>query len=205
MSEYEIPCVGLAGASCSGKTTLAREIVRRNPQEITWLSFDEYWINIIPKLKADEPPDWESPESYDVARFLRDVQLLKRGETLKLKQHTLDSTTNGISERIITPSKLLLVEGFLAYYSPISRACFDRKIFIDLPEEEIIRRRVERSRITFGTQYEGEYVYKMLLPGLKRWVYPQRQYADLILDGLKPVDVLAQEVLGFLGYNYAHD
>lgn len=180
MPEYETTFVGLAGPSCSGKTTLAREIVRRCPQEITWLSFDEYWINIIPKLKVDELPDWENPESYDAARFIKDLQALKRGK------------------RTTTQSNLLLVEGFLIYHSPISRACFDKKIFIDLPEEEIIKRRLVRSKTTFGVNDEGEYINRMLLPGLRRWVYPQRQYADLILDGFKPVDELAQEVLRFL-------
>lgn len=181
MPGYETASVGLAGPSCSGKTTLAREIVRISPQEVTILSFDKYWIDLIPKIRPDELPDWESPESYDAARFIRDLQDLKRGK------------------RTTTQSNLLLVEGFLIYHSPISRACFNKKLFIDLPEEEIIRRRLARSRITFGIHDEREYVYKMLLPGLRRWVYPQRQYADLILDGFKPVDVLAQEVLSVLG------
>lgn len=67
MSEYETTLVGLAGPSCSGKTTLAREILRIHPQEITWLSFDEYGINLIPKLGIGKLPDWESPESYEVS------------------------------------------------------------------------------------------------------------------------------------------
>lgn len=70
--------------------------------------------------------------------------------------------------------------------------------FIDLPEEEIIRRKLARSRTTLGVDNEREYIDKMLLPGLQRWVYPQRQYADLILDGLKPVGELTQAVLGFV-------
>lgn len=198
MVEYETKFIGLAGPTCSGKTTLASEIARIH-SEVTWLSFDEYWINLIPRLGAGQLPDWERPESYDVGKFLRDLQALKRGETVALRCHALDSTVVGISERTITPSRLLLVEGFLIYYSADFRERFDKKIFIDLPEEEIIRRRLARPRITFGVNDEREYVYEILLPGLRRWVYPQRQYADLVLDGLKPVDVLAQEVLGFLG------
>lgn len=181
MPEYETTAIGLAGTSCSGKTTLICEIVRRSPREITTLSFDRYWKDIIPNLKRDELPDWESPESYDIARFLRDLQLLKRREI------------------ITTQSNLVLVEGFLIYHSPVARACFNKKIFIDLPEEEVIRRRSTRPRSTFGVDDEREYVFKMLLPGLQRWVYPQRQYADLVLDGLRPVDVLAEEVIKFLG------
>lgn len=189
MPEYETTSVGLSGPSCSGKTTLAREIVRISTQEITTLSFDGYWIDLILRLKPGELPDWESPESYNVAKFLRDLHALKREERIRLEHNALDSTS----------ARLLLVEGFLLYYSPASRACFDRKFFIDLPEEEIIRRRLARSRNTFGIHNEREYIDKMLLPGLQRWVYPQRQYADLILDGLKPVNILAQEVLSFLG------
>lgn len=102
MPEYEITSVGLAGPSCSGKSTLAREILRIHPQELTWLSFDEYGINLISKLETGELPDWENPESYEVARFLRDLQLLKREETVQLKCYTSDSTATSIPERTIT-------------------------------------------------------------------------------------------------------
>lgn len=83
--------------------------------------------------------------------------------------------------------------GFLALHDEPTRALCDQRLFIDLPEEEIMRRRTERADPNSPWD-TPEYINEELIPGHRQYVEPQREYADHIVDGMLDPDQLAYEV-----------
>ena len=160
-SFMESMIVGIGGVSCSGKTVLINALKPKLPKNTLFINFDDYYIHTA-DLET-EKVSWESPEHFRYEDFVRDIKALK---------------TNA--------HKLIIVEGFLIFYDKEIRDFYAIKYYIDLPETEIIRRRISRNR---GTESDTtRYINTELIPGQKRYVYPQREFADIVLDGQKPVN-----------------
>lgn len=184
--------VGICGASCSGKTSLVKELQERLLDKISVVSFDDYFLG-EEKLDYENIIDWESPVLYDYKKFIGDLNKLKKGKEIRFASHSRESDERGVKERAISPKALTIIEGFLIFYQPEARSVFDKKIFIELPEEEILRRRLERRKSDENWD-NLKYLTTKFLEGQKDYVFPQKKYADLILDGREPVESLAQKL-----------
>jgi uridine kinase len=144
--------VGIGGVSCSGKTTVTNLLKKLLPADTLFIDFDSFYIPTS-KLK-DKNTDWESPEHFRYEDFLSELDRAKR-------EH----------------DGLIIAEGFLIFYDERARELFDKRIFIDLPEEIIKQRRIDRKR---GTDSDTiEYINGNLIPGQRKFVYPQKQPEEL--------------------------
>lgn len=188
--------VGIAGGSCSGKTTLVKELVTRLGPGLEVISFDDYFVG-TQALKGRGIEDWESPRLYHMDRFVDDLAGLKAGHGVNIACRSRESVARGIISRVIEPKPLVIVEGFLIFHEPAARALFDRKFFVDLPEDEIVRRRLARIQGTSGWD-DPTYIADKLLPGHRNLVVPQQNYADTILDGMLTTTQLADQVCTLL-------
>ena len=74
---------------------------------------------------------------------------------------------------------------------------FDKRLFLDLDEKEMVRRRLDRSE---GTSLwdSPEYIKNKLIPGRRRYVLGQKKYADLVLDASDSPQVLASRAHNFI-------
>lgn len=189
--------IGIAGGSCSGKTTLVRALHERLRYKITPLSFDDYFVDLEALPKA--VTDFETPNLYHYDRLASDLTALKAGKTVEIQCNSDEAIEEGITSRIVVPSENIVLEGFLIFHEPKTRALFDIKIFIDIPEEELVKRRLKRGRgkehITWNTP---EYINSKVLPGHRKFVLPQKKYADVVCDGMKPTNQLLDEILIYL-------
>ncbi len=169
MSDKQV--IGIGGVSCSGKTKVAKALQKKLGPDVEILSFDKYYIST--EELADKSISWESPYHFRYNQYISDLKKLK-------------NELNG----------LVIVEGFLIFFDQKARDCFDKKIFIDLPEEEIKRRRIARKR---GTESDTiSYINNELIPGHRKFVYPQKKYADLVLDGMKSSEELVKEIIDYI-------
>ncbi len=184
--------IGLAGASCSGKTTLERNLITLLEDELAIFPFDDMFIG-RPALQGVKVDNWESPTLYRWDDFLHGVSELKLGNAVTIKANSRESKDAGIDTRVIEPRSFVIVIGFLALHDERIRAFYDEMIFIELPEEEIIRRR--KARANPDSPWDSdEYINNSLIPGHHRYVEPQKEFADYVVDGTLPPDVLAGEV-----------
>ncbi len=188
--------IGIAGGSCSGKTTLVEELIIRLGESLEVISFDDYFVG-TQALEGLVVDDWESPTLYHMDRFVEDLTSLKAGRSVRIACRSRESVARGISERVVEPKLFIIVEGFLIFHEPAVRPLFDRKFFTDLPEDEIIRRRLARIQGTSGWDDQG-YITEKLIPGHRRLVLPQRELADVVLDGTLTTSLLADRVCDLL-------
>jgi uridine kinase len=188
--------IGIAGGSCSGKTTILKELRARLGDDMATLSFDEYFVGTA-KLEGKEIDDWESPSLYNYQDFIADLKQLKAGKPITITPNSRESSKAGIRQLAISPHRYTIVEGFLIFHSPEARELFNKRIFIELPEDEIIRRRLARAEGT--SRWDSpDYINNRLIPGHKRYVEPQKESADLIVDGLQSPHKIADQIIAFI-------
>lgn len=110
--------IGIAGPSCSGKTTIARLVAERLNAPV--LHLDRYWIEGCEKPIVEGHPSYERPDQYDSHAMTLDVREAMR-------KHSA-----------------VVTEGFLLFVDPwFARNCTTR-IFLDVPHERLAARRRAR-------------------------------------------------------------
>lgn len=126
--------VGISGATCSGKTTLADKIRDNFPGSVM-LRQDDYF------LPPDDPrhvrvtelnhANWEVITSLDMQRMYSDVLRI-------LGSHGKENAAN-------TGKRVLILEGFLLFsHKAITDLCY-RKYFLTMTKEQCWKRRKNRT------------------------------------------------------------
>lgn len=184
--------VGVAGPSCSGKTTLAENLEARLGDRAANFPFDDLLIG-VDALIARGTTDWESPDLYRWEDYRRHMLALKAGEETVLSARSPASEAEGVTSRLIRPRPVLVAAGFLALYDGQVNELFDTTVFIDLPEAEMLRRRRVRSNPDNPWDTET-YIAGSLTEGTRRHVSPQRELAEHVLDGTRTQDELLAEL-----------
>jgi uridine kinase len=194
---YSVPkrFIGIVGGSCSGKTTLSKNLAEQYEDRLGFFSLDDMYIGHA-ALGGRVVTDWEDPALYRWDDTIKHLTDLKDGCPVTI-------TANESPERrepqqlYIEPRPFMVVVGFLALHNPQVRELFDTTIYLDVPEDEIIQRRLGRA--VPGNPWDAEaYVTGELIAGHRRLVLPQRELADYVVDGTLPSPVIADEVAEIL-------
>ncbi len=188
--------VGIAGSSCSGKTTLLSSLESTLGKQIATLSFDEYFIGNT-KYDIDKITNFERPELYNFDKFLADLRLLKSGTDLTIATNSRESQQLGQNSTKVVSRPIIFVEGFLIFYTKEARDLFETKVYIDLEDDEILRRRFARS---VGTSHwdSKKYIQDKLIPYHYKYVFPQRRYADVLLNGHETTQTQAKQLIDYV-------
>jgi uridine kinase len=85
--------------------------------------------------------------------------------------------------RVVTPARIVVVEGILVLWEPILRERFDLKIFIDTPADLRLIRRLRRDVAERGRTPENiiEQYLTTVRPSHERFIEPSKRYADVII------------------------
>ncbi|EFN82408.1 nicotinamide riboside kinase 1 [Harpegnathos saltator] len=125
--------IGISGATCSGKSTLAKKIYDNFPGSVM-VQQDDYFLPVddLRHVKVAELNhiNWEVMTSLDMQKMHSDV--------LKILELHEKSTAHSSGRR------LLILDGFLLFkHKAITDLC-DRKYFLTLSEELCCERRTNR-------------------------------------------------------------
>lgn len=194
--------VGIAGGSCSGKTTVARGLARElGPERVAILPQDAYYRDRggLPAAVRAEL-NYDVPDAFDHVLFLEHVRALRRGDRVVPPRYCyLTHRRIGIGEAV-APTDVVIVEGLLVLADPEVRDALDLKVYVDAPAPVRLGRRLARDTSERGrtndavvAQFEAT-----VSPAHATWVEPTRENADLVLVNLasadRAVDRLARAV-----------
>ncbi len=170
--------IGIAGGSCSGKTTFVQLAVKQMDGSV--LSMDDYYksADIIDE-KFDH--NFDEPASIDMELLASHIQELKN--SIIIKKPIYDFKTHQRSGyELFFPAKIVLVEGLFSLHESI-RNHLDAKIYVDCDDETRLERRLERdirerqrTRESVMHQYE-----RTVKPMHYLHVEPTKMYADVIV------------------------
>jgi uridine kinase len=178
--------VGIVGPSCSGKSTIVKEILKSNPN-IVRLKLDNYWNDEKTFPKTHGYTNWERPENLNLELLYKNIKELHQGKPTKVPICKKMQFNHFETFEI---NLIIIVEGFLLFYDKRITNLLDLKIYVDIPEELIIKRNINRSRAGWS-----EDRYKIVVEEYRQHIAPFKKQSDIILDGTKSIKTNTELIL----------
>jgi len=183
--------IGIAGPSCSGKSTIAGKVAERLGCDV--LSLDQFFIKGLPYLYVEVDGQrlrtFERPELYDGQRMALVLEALKNESSVEVPLFNFQ--TREYEDTILRGKEFLVVEGFLLYAYNRLVDLIDHKYFIDIPMSVAYERRMSRKR-------PNEDKMNFLTVGQQEWERygaPQKAVVDVVLDGTQDVHISVDYIL----------
>ena len=183
--------VGIAGASCSGKTELARGLARQLLDDALPVALDHYYLD---RSHISEPArsafNFDHPAALDAPLLIRDIESLKLGLGIEQPRYSFVTHARLESTEPIAPRPVILIEGLFSLYWPALRDLLHLKVYVETSDEECYARRLRRDVAERGRTPESiERQYcENVRPMALTYVRPTAQFADLTVSGVVPLD-----------------
>jgi uridine kinase len=182
--------VGIAGASCSGKTELARALYRQFQDQSVLFMLDHYYVDLghVPEEERGGF-NFDHPDMIDHRLLIEQARRLKSGELIEQPRYSFVTHSRLCDTEPLAPHPVVFVEGLFSLYWPELRELLDLAIYVETPDEECYRRRLARDVHERGRSVESiERQYaETVRPMAVTHVRPTAQYADLVVSGAQPI------------------
>ena len=177
--------IGIAGGSGSGKTLVARTIVRDlGSSRVTIVDQDSYYRDLDDIPIADRDlRNFDHPDAFDNDLLKQHVRRLLAGESIEqpiydYTRHARLKETKTVGEHVV-----IVLEGILIFVDEELRDMMDIKVFIDADPDVRLIRRIERDIKERGRAIESilRQYQATVRPMHLQFVEPSKRYADLIV------------------------
>lgn len=178
--------IGIAGGTGSGKSTFADGLKRLFPDEITIISYDNYY-KPQDHLSMDErvKTNYDCPDALDTDLLVKHLRQLRDGNVAQVPNYDFCIHTRRGDFTVVKPTPVIIVDGILTFHDERLREMFDIKIFADADADERILRRLRRDVTERGRDIDGvikQYVDTVkIMHGI--YVEPTKKYADILING----------------------
>ncbi|MBQ6216334.1 MAG: uridine kinase [Erysipelotrichaceae bacterium] len=186
MSRNKPVVIGIAGGTCSGKSSIAGILIDefRYTNSINIIREDDYYKDQshLP-MEERAKTNYDHPLAFDFDLMTDHIQRLIAGETIE--KPTYDYTVHNRSDvtEIVHPSDVIIIEGLFALYRDEIRKLEDIKIFVDTPADIRFIRRLKRDVKERARTIESitEQYLNTVKPMHDQFLEPTKQYADIII------------------------
>lgn len=190
--------VGIAGASCSGKTELARGLARYLREDALHISLDHYYVDRshVPTEERGKF-NFDHPEALDAPLLIRDIESLSLGLSIEQPRYSFVTHSRLEETEPVHPRPVIIIEGLFTLYWERLRNLLDLCVYVETPDEECFSRRLNRDVKERGRTPESiEQQYSTTVrPMAEAYVRPCAEYADLVVSGTNPLKDSIEAVL----------
>jgi uridine kinase len=182
--EQGIFIVGLAGASGSGKSTVAKRVASRLNGHVISMEVYAREMNHLP-LEEREKENYDAPHALDLTLLESHIRDYAVGKAIEAPIYNFAEHVRVGDRREHIPAKsLLIVEGILSLHFAQLRQHFDLSIYLEAPDEVCFHRRkvrdiTERGRSLDFIRWQYE---NAVLPAARQYLLPSKSLANLVLD-----------------------
>lgn len=171
--------IGISGASCSGKSWLARQIYNISPSNIVIFELDKYYkdIEYVKNLEFQH----DNPDAIDYDRAFNDFKKLMNGEDISIPVYDYESHKI-CGWNTCSPTPVLIIEGLFAFADEKFRNMMDCKIWIEAMDSIKYERRINRdikergdNIVNAKRRYEHD-----VMPAYNKFVLKYKEYANLV-------------------------
>ncbi len=194
--------IGICGGTGSGKTTIARRIVKDvGASNVVLVEQDSYYRNL-----ADMPLDkrhqanFDHPDSIDSEMLMNHIKRLKNGSSIEMPIYDFKSHTRSGKTDHIEPKPVVIVEGILIFSEPRILELLDVRAFVDTPDDIRFIRRLQRDINERGRTVESVIAqyYATVRPMHHEFVEPSKRYADIIIPEGGQTDISINMLCGLV-------
>jgi uridine kinase len=188
--------VGLAGASGTGKSTVAKRVASRLNGHVISMETYSIEMNHLP-LEQRAKLNYDAPHAIDVRLLEHHIRDYAAGKAIEAPIYDFAEHLRVTDRTDHVPAKsLLIVEGILALHFAQLRPYFDLSIYLDAPDEVCFHRRKvrditerQRSLELILWQYENT-----VLPAAQQYLLPSKSYADLVRESKSDLATVEKSV-----------
>lgn len=177
--------VGIGGGTGSGKTTLAGRVAARIPGALH-LAMDHYYRPLDHLAPAERAAvNYDHPDAFDVPLLAEHLGRLASGAAVDRPDYDFATHARRPRPVSIGPARVVLVEGILVLAMPELVEHMDLSVYVDLPSDLRILRRLARDVVDRGRTVDSVRAQYLatVRPMHETFVEPSRARADLVLRG----------------------
>lgn len=191
--------VGIAGGTCSGKSTLAQRLVEALGRDrAVWILQDSYYRH-RPDLTLEERAavNYDHPEALEFSLLLKHLKELRARREVQVPDYDFATHLRHPESRRVLPSPVIVVDGILLFHLPELRQHFDLRAFVHADPEVRFARRMQRDIQERGRTPASviDQWHKTVDPMHRSFVEPSRAHAHVCLDGEAPLDEELSQLL----------
>ena len=184
--------IGVAGGSCSGKTTLSREVASRlGTGDVACIASDSYYRGLPDGTRRTvEQYNFDHPEALDHELLVLHLNSLAKGTPADVPVYDFVTHTRTARTDRVEPVPYVIVEGLFPLYWQSVRVLMDTKVFIEAPHDVCLERRLRRDALERGRPREEviRRYNEMARPMYDKYVLPSKRFADVVVDGGRSVE-----------------
>jgi uridine kinase len=191
-------CIGIAGGTGAGKTTLAQALQHAIGDQALVIAHDWYYrdfSHLALGLRAGQ--NFDHPEALETELLLDHLQRLREGEAVDAPQYDFVRHLRKSETLRIDLRPVVIVEGVLVLADPALAAAFDLRVYIETVPGVRFARRLhrdleERGRDTENIMLQWE---TQVRPMHEAFVEPSAKQADLTVTGEGPVEEAVASII----------
>jgi uridine kinase len=178
--------LGIMGGSASGKTTfasaLAEQLTEYSPVVLNQDSYFRDWSEYS-EAERERVITANHPDAVLWDALIADIKKLRDGDVIYTPTPGTRAAQRSAEKTSVQPSKVVIVEGHLIFWSEELRDLMDIKLFLDVDAHERVLRRMLRDVAQRGGDLEWaiNWYRRDVLPNFPVYTEPCKQYADLII------------------------
>ena len=194
--------IGVAGGTCSGKTTVSERLADLAGNErLALIKLDSYYVSLS-HLPIEERAkfNYDHPNAFDWPLLNEHLDMLANGHAVPVPIYDFTIYDRTTDVRMLPPARIVVVEGILVLYEPDLRDRFDLKLYIDTDADLRFIRRLQRDVAERGRTPDSiiaQYL-ESVRPSHEQFIEPSKRYADVIFPrgGLNEpaIDVLLARI-----------
>lgn len=172
--------IGISGLSGSGKSSVSKAILKRFPGKVGVLEHDMYYHS---KKNRPKISNYDHPDALETDLLINHLNELRNNRAIERPIYDF-KTSDRLTETVtVKPHPILLVEGLLIFCIPEMMPVFDLRIYIDVPLDIAIIRRIKRDNIERGRTIKSiiDQYDRTVREAAISLVQPSRYLADIII------------------------
>lgn len=195
--------IAIAGASGSGKSSLARQTKDQigDWYKVAAVAEDDYYRSQTDlTMEQRQETNYDHPDAIDETLLVEHLSLLKAGGNVDVPVYDYSIHDRSEEVKAVGPCEVLIVEGILLLHRQAIRDLVDLSVFVDVSEEICLQRRIRRdvakrgrTRASVLAQYESN-----VRPMYREFVQPSKQHAELVVTNEKPDENPVDDILAAL-------
>ena len=176
--------LGVAGGTCSGKTTVAERLCEMiGGDRIALIKLDSYYVDMPHEpLDVRAKANYDHPDSFDWELLNDHMRSLAAGQPIEVPVYDYAAYERTGKVTRIGRCDVVVVEGILVLYEPSIRELFDLKVYVDADADLRLIRRLQRDVSERGRSPQSiiDQYLATVRPSHLQFIEPSKRHADVI-------------------------